>query len=175
MLSLSAKQKKKRHFHIGDCESALKTVPKCSQDQKCGISCLALWLDHLDRCSSCVDHIVTWPLCGNNVCLRVARCWHLKGDVIEHLEREKLTLNGGVFQEDLKNLKVLLALDFEGMSYTANEESYTAKRTASVFRLLKYLKDFRRFLQTDAEHKIDGVDLSSLLDSILSGLSKQSH
>jgi len=120
----------------------------------------------------CVNHIVTWPLCGSSTCLRVARCWHLKADIVEHLAKEKLTIDGGVFQDDLKKLKTLLALDFDGLSYAASDDSYTAKRTSSVFRLLMSLKDFKAFLHTDETHRVDGIDLTMLLDSILTGLRK---
>lgn len=91
---------------------------------------------------------------------------------MEHLAREKLTIDGGVFQEDLQKLKTLLTLDFEGISYTASDDSYTAKRTSSIFRLLMCLKDFKSFLHTDETHKVDGFDLAMLLDSILIGLRK---
>lgn len=174
------------HLHVAVCPAAAN-LPVCTTAQQCSFSCVSLYVDHLENCTRCVQHLCgsdvnahTINACSNNHCRRVANCWHLKGDLIDFGFRHKLPLSGYVFEQLSRQLEALFKLDFENISYTGNaglvdgaddgRRQYVAKNTAMLFDCLRIFQAFAANMRA-CEMSLDGSDLAGILQTFTHQLS----
>lgn len=161
--------------HFVDCavnKNASNPLPNCSIKRTCGISCILLWLSHLDECTRCVCHIINED-CTNLHCHKVYETWKLKGEIIEYLRENKLPVEGCTFHQVLGRLKTILQLDFEHLRYEplSDTKENVQHSTRLVFSLLQILKRYN-YKMREYGNSMDGVDLSGVLDYICDQLQK---
>ena len=181
--------------HISSCPDAANTIPKCANGHHCNLSCISLYVAHLEKCTRCVEHLCLMEeqyeqqqqqrgaeenTCQNVHCRKVFNCWQLKGDLNECCYRNKLKIDGYVFQGIARQLEVLLKTDFENLVYrnapTANDarkteeqrkrDAYCVKNTARLFDYLNIFKTFKQKMAA-CDMYLDGVDLVGIFQSII--------
>lgn len=161
------------YFHISECPDA--NLPPCSMGDpalgRCCLSCLTLWLGHLHQCHSCVAHLEDWPLCGSDHCLRVQQCWNLRKSLLGYIQKQNITLNGHVFSDDVDKVKLLLGMDYLGISYKPSgtlppDKKWVGIQTAGVFQILAMVSECGGLLHA-LDMRIDGSELICILDSII--------
>lgn len=170
--------------HIFKCPLALRNqIPACSNSEQCGVSCILLWMNHLDECSRCVHHLIDMAdqhelvRCNEMHCKKVYACWQFKGDLVECCYKHKLRPGGYVFQRVAKHLELLLLLDFESICYNRpsdsdDEDSITlaARVTTIVFDFLALFASLRQKLTECNVTNIHSDDLVGLLQTIVQQL-----
>lgn len=180
-------------LHIVSCPTAATAVPVCANGHHCNLSCVSLYVAHLEKCTRCVEHLCgleeqgTNNACENVHCRKVFNCWQLKGDLNECCYRNKLKIDGYVFQGIARQLEVLLHTDFENLVYrtvtTARDEqktdeqrkkdAYCAKNTAILFDYLAIFKTFKQKMAACGMY-LDGVDLVGIFQSMIASSTSSS-
>lgn len=184
-------------LHISSCPDAAKTVPDCANGHHCNLSCLSLYVAHLEKCTRCVEHLCgltdghrdaeTKSACQNVHCRKVFNCWQLKGDLNECCYRNKLKIDGYVFQGIARQLEVLLQIDFENLAYSITssakddrktdeqrkKDAYCSKNTVVLFDFLNIFKTFKQNM-ADCEMYLDGVDLVGIFQSTIASATSSS-
>ena len=106
-------------LHLCACPDSLN-LPQCSSRETCNLSCLLLYVHHLEKCTRCVQHLVGENETGctsDNHCKRVNYCWNLRGDFSECLFRSKMKVKTFTFDRLVQQLQMLFHLDFANISY----------------------------------------------------------
>lgn len=182
------------HLHVAACPAA-DSIPPCANSQHCSLSCVSLFVDHLEKCTRCVQHLCgddaemhTTTACNNNHCQKVVNCWKLKGEITECCFKHKLKLNGYVFEQIARQLEVLFKLNFENITYNqpvsqfgnirANasvemiNNDYVIKNTAMLFDFLQIFKTFKVSMAV-CDMALDSSDLGGILQTIIQQYNSQ--
>ena len=130
--------------------AASDMYPKCANSDQCSLSCIMQWVQHVIECARCVNHIICFhdvdsPVkCDNRKCRRVAVTWTFEGEIADLCYRHKLKVQGYVFQRIVKQLEVLLELDFDRIKLIGSKEANpVANHTRIVFDFLALFSKFR--------------------------------
>ncbi len=176
-------------LHISLCPDA-ETAP-CSNADNCNMSCLAMHVHHLEKCTRCVEHLMPndhGKTCSLNHCRKVYYLWQLRGDLIDCLYQQKLTANTFTFQKIVKQLQVLFELDFENIEYqkkgiqikrsdisettATTPNKFTARSTEQLFCFLAIFRAFKTNLESCAM-KVDSADLCGTLQTLAQQMEEQ--
>lgn len=175
------------HLHVAVCPEA-DDIPSCANAQQCSLSCVSLYVDHLEKCTRCVQHLCgndleihTTSACNNVHCQKIVNCWKLKGDIIDCCYKHKLKSHGYVFEQIFKQLETMFKLDFENITYNPppnrfgniradasieiGSNDYVAKNTAVLFDFLELFQKFKINMAA-CQMRLDSGDLSGILQTI---------
>lgn len=172
------------HLHVAVCPAA-NEIPACPNAEQCSLSCVSLYVDHLEKCTRCVHHLCgndmeihTTSACNNVHCQKIVNFWKLKGDIIDCCYKHKLKPHSYNFEQIFRQLEVLFKLDFENITYQpthnrysnnnnadADNNEYTSKNTIVLFDFLGLFQTFKANMAA-CQMRIDGGDLCGILQTI---------
>ena len=172
------------HTHVSACPDA-KDLPPCASQDNCTLSCLIMYVHHLEKCTRCVLHLVDEENgCDSNHCKRVKYYWQLRGDFIDCLYHSKTKVDTFTFERIVKQLQMFFDLDFTNIHYQKNgvhikrsdliEKVSTPNRASvqSTDILFSFLDIFRKF-KTNLEScgmTIESGDLCGTLQTMVQQL-----